>query len=205
MTPMTTPHLDLAVAPPINVHEEAPFDVASDQSANDAALLKLVEERDQDAMKEIFDRHSGKVYSVAWHFLRDEGQAEDVMQEVFFKFWQSPQSFATGRGSLRTWLMALARNRSIDVLRRRKPTEPIVDDIFMATSNLVSQAENSAMLEKVMKAWKDLPEAQQQLMYLSFFEELSHGEIAKMTGVPMGTIKTRIRLALGRLRKALAA
>jgi RNA polymerase sigma-70 factor (ECF subfamily) len=173
--------------------------------ADDLTLLELVRNGNQSAMAEIFDRHGRAVYSVAVHILKDDGLAEDVMQEIFFQVWQTSDSFVHTLGSLRTWLMAVARNRSIDVLRRSRRTDPLEKVILIAQGNLVSEAEQKVMIERVRKALKTLPEEQQKAMNLAFFEELSHVEIAQRTGAPVGTIKTRIRLALIALRRALAA
>jgi RNA polymerase sigma-70 factor, ECF subfamily len=172
---------------------------------DDLTLLERIRDRDHSAMAELFDRHSRAVYSVAVNILKDDGLAEDVTQEIFFQVWQTSDSFVHTLGSLRTWLMAVARNRSIDVIRRTKRTDPLEKVILMAQGNLVSEAEHKAMIERVRKALKNLPEEQQKVMNLAFFEELSHVEIAQRTGAPVGTIKTRIRLALIALRKALVA
>jgi RNA polymerase sigma-70 factor (ECF subfamily) len=174
-------------------------------STDDISLLERIRQRDQAAMSELFDRHSRAVFSVAVHILKDDGHAEDVMQEIFFQIWQNSDSFVQTLGSLRTWLAAIARNRSIDVLRRKKPTDPMEKVILASRCNLASEAEHNAMIEKVLKAMKQLPEAQQEAMNLAFFEDLSHAEVAQRTGEPLGTIKTRIRLALIALRKALVA
>jgi RNA polymerase sigma-70 factor (ECF subfamily) len=172
---------------------------------DDISLLERIRQGDQAAMAELFDRHGRAVFSVAVHILKDDGHAEDVMQEIFFQIWQNSDSFVQTLGSLRTWLAAIARNRSIDVLRRRKPTDPVEKVILASRCNLVSEAEHNAMIEKVLKAMKELPEAQQEAMNLAFFQDLSHAEVAQRTGEPLGTIKTRIRLALIALRKALVA
>jgi RNA polymerase sigma-70 factor (ECF subfamily) len=174
-------------------------------STDDISLLERIRQRDQAAMSELFDRHSRAVFSVAVHILKDDGHAEDVMQEIFFQIWQNSDSFVHTLGSLRTWLAAIARNRSIDVLRRKKPTDPMEKVILASRCNLASEAEHNAMIEKVLKAMKQLPEAQQEAMNLAFFQDLSHAEVAQRTGEPLGTIKTRIRLALIALRKALVA
>ena len=93
--------------------------------ADDSALLQRIRQGDQAAMAELFDRHGRAVFSVAVHILKDDGHAEDVMQEIFFQIWQNSDSFAQTLGSLGTWLVVIARNRSIDLLRRRKPTTPL--------------------------------------------------------------------------------
>lgn len=182
--------------------------MASESGSNftdDGTLLERVRQGDQLAMSEVFDRYGRAVYSVALRILKDTGHAEDVMQEIFFQIWRNSDSFVQGRGSLGAWLVVVARNRAIDMLRRRKPTDSVEDVILASPYNLASEAEHNAMIEKVQKALKDLPREQQTSMELAFFEGLSHSEIAERTGDPLGTVKTRIRLALITLRKAFAA
>jgi RNA polymerase sigma-70 factor (ECF subfamily) len=170
--------------------------------ADESLLLQRVRQGDQSAMAEIFDRYGRVVYSVALRVLKDAGHAEDVMQEIFFQIWRNSDSFVQGRGSLGAWLVVVARNRSIDLLRRRKPTDSVEDVVLASPGNLASEAEHNMMMEKVQKVLKDLPAEQQKSMELAFFEGLSHSEIAEQTGDPLGTVKTRIRLALVTLRKA---
>jgi RNA polymerase sigma-70 factor, ECF subfamily len=169
---------------------------------DDAILLQRVREGDQTAMAEVFDRYGRIVYSVAFRVLKDTGHAEDVMQEILFQVWRNPNSFVQGRGSLGAWLVVVARNRSIDFLRRRKPTDSVEDVVLAGDCDLASEAEHNALMEKVQKVMKDLPMEQQRSMELAFFDGLSHSEIAEKTGDPLGTVKTRIRLALISLRKA---
>ena len=169
----------------------------------DSLLLQRVRQGDQAAMAEIFDRYGRVVYSVALRVLKDPGHAEDVTQEIFFQIWRNSDSFVQGRGSLGAWLVVVARNRSIDLLRRRKPTDSVDDVVLACPCNLASEAEHTMMMQKVQKVLRDLPAEQQKSMELAFFEGLSHSEIAARTGDPLGTVKTRIRLALATLRKAL--
>jgi RNA polymerase sigma-70 factor, ECF subfamily len=170
--------------------------------ADDATLLQRVRQGDQRAMAEVFDRYGRAVYSVALRILKDTGHAEDVMQEIFFQIWRNSDSFVQGRGSLGAWLVVVARNRSIDMLRRRKPVDSVDDVILASPGDIASEVEHSSMMEKVRKVLRDLPAEQQRSMELAFFEGLSHSEIAERTGDPLGTVKTRIRLALITLRKA---
>ncbi len=172
---------------------------------DDGILLQRVRQGDQRAMAEVFDRYSRAVYSVALRILKDTGHAEDVMQEIFFQVWRNSDSFVQGRGSLGAWLVVIARNRSIDLLRRRKPTDSVEDVVLASSTNLASEVEHNALIEKVQKVLQDLPAEQQRSMELAFFEGLSHSEIAERTGDPLGTVKTRIRLALITLRKAFQA
>jgi len=154
-------------------------------------------------MTEVFDKYSRMVYSVALRVLQDQGHAEDVMQEVLFKVWREPQTFLEGRGSLGAWLAVMSRNRAIDALRRRKPTDAVEDVVLVAKTNLASKYEHNSMIEKVREVLKGLPLEQQKSMKLAYFEGLSHSEIAARTGDPLGTVKTRIRAALISLREAL--
>src|ERR1700734_3942180 len=172
---------------------------------DDASLLQRVRQGDQRAMAEVFDRYGRAVYSVALRILKDTGHAEDVMQDIFFQVWRNSDSFVQGRGSLGAWLVVIARNRSIDLLRRRKPTDSVEDVVLPSSTNLAVEADNNAMIEKVQKVLGELPAEQQKSMEMAFFEGLSHSEIAERTGDPLGTVKTRIRLALITLRKAFQA
>jgi RNA polymerase sigma-70 factor (ECF subfamily) len=167
-------------------------------------LLTRVKGGDQQAMTELFDQYSGMVYSVALRVLKDPGQAEDVMQEIFFQVWRNPNAFVSGRGSLGAWLAVMARNRAIDSLRRRRPTDSVEDVVLASPLDLGSEVERNRMMEKVRGVLKDLPMEQQKSVELAFFEGLTHSEIAARTGDPLGTVKTRIRSALITLRKAIS-
>jgi RNA polymerase sigma-70 factor (ECF subfamily) len=178
---------------------------AADSEASDAALIGRVLSRDQAAMTVIFDRYGSMVYSVALRVLKDQPAAEDVMQQIFFEVWESPRNFVAGRGSLAGWLAVVSRNRAVDVLRRRKPSDPVEEVELAADTNLAEDAERNIMMEKVRTHLDTLPRDQQDQVQLAFFEGLSHSEIAAQTGVPLGTVKTRIRSALISLRQAVQA
>jgi RNA polymerase sigma-70 factor (ECF subfamily) len=170
---------------------------------SDAELMERVCANDQMAMAEVFDRYGSLVYSVALRVLRDPAQAEDVMQEIFFQVWKSPQSFVQVKGSLGAWLAVVARNRAIDSLRRRKPTDSVEEVVLPAATNLASEVERNSMMDKVRAVLKGLPPEQQKTVELAFFEGMSHSEIAAKTGDALGTVKTRIRSALISLRKGM--
>jgi RNA polymerase sigma-70 factor, ECF subfamily len=171
----------------------------------DAALLASVRSGNHDALAAFFRRYSSLVYSVALRVLKDSGEAEDVMQEIFVQVWKNPGAFVSGRGSLGGWLLVVARNRAIDVLRRRRPSDSVELFTLPSATNLANEAERSALMQKIRVAMHTLPPEQQKSVELAFFEGLSHSEIAARTGDPLGTIKTRIRLALLALRKVLTA
>lgn len=178
---------------------------ASNRAASDGLLLTRAKGGDQQAMTELFDQYSGMVYSVALRVLKDPGQAEDIMQEIFFQVWRNPDAFVSGRGSLGAWLAVMARNRAIDSLRKRRPTDSVDDVVLASNSDLGSEVERNRMMEKVRGVLKDLPVEQQTSVEMAFFEGLTHSEIAAKTGDPLGTVKTRIRSALITLRKAITA
>jgi RNA polymerase sigma-70 factor (ECF subfamily) len=168
-------------------------------------LLERVKANDQGAMAEFCSRYGSLVYSIALRVLKDTGQAEDLMQEIFLQVWRNPGAYEQGRGSLGAWLAVVARNRAVDLLRRRKPNDPMDEVVLVSNVNLASEVERTRMMEKVRLAMQGLPSEQQKSVELAFFEGMTHAEIAAKTGDPLGTVKTRIRTALMSLRKAVQA
>ena len=168
-------------------------------------MLSLVRRRDEHAMASLYDRYGKIVYSVALRVLRDPASAEDVLQEIFMQIWRNPEQFVAVRGSFGAWLTVVTRNRSIDTLRRKKPSETI-DDIYLASPyDLASEAERNTMAEQARIVIQRLPADQRKTLEMAFFDGLTHSEIAEITGDPLGTVKTRIRSALLTLRKAFLA
>lgn len=156
-------------------------------------------------MASLFDRYSKVVYSVALRVLRDTASAEDVLQEIFMQVWRSPGSFLETKGSLGGWLAVVARNRSIDALRRRRPTDSVEEISLASPFNLADEAERNNMMERARSVILQLPAEQRKTLEMAFFDGLTHTEIAALTGDPLGTVKTRIRSALLTLRKAFGA
>ena len=176
-----------------------------ESGVEDWELLVQLQQGDQAAMATLYDRYSKLVYSVALRVMRDPAAAEDVLQEIFMQVWRSPDSFVAAKGSLGGWLAVVARNRSIDVLRRRRPTDS-VDDLPLASPfNLADEAERNHMMERARTAIDALPHEQRKTLEMAFFDGMTHSEIAESTGSPLGTVKTRIRSALMSLRKAFPA
>ncbi len=156
-------------------------------------------------MAVLFDRYSKVVYSVSLRVLREPASAEDVLQEIFMQVWRNPGTFLETKGSLGGWLAVVARNRSIDTLRRRKPTDQVEEVALASSFNLAEEAERNNMMERARAAIVLLPAEQRKTLEMAFFDGLTHTEIAEMTGDPLGTVKTRIRSALLTLRKAFGA
>ena len=172
---------------------------------DDADLLASVTRGEQQAMATLFDRYSRMVYSVALRVLRDPAAAEDVMQEILMQVWRNPSSFVAARGSLGGWLAVVARNRSIDSLRRKRPSEQVEEIQLPSPCNLAADAERALLMERAKSVVVLLPAEQRKTLEMAFFEGLTHSEIAEITGDPLGTVKTRIRTALTTLRKAFQA
>ncbi len=171
----------------------------------DVTLLDRVRRGDEAAMAVLFDRYSKVVYSVSLRVLREPASAEDVLQEIFMQVWRNPGSFLETKGSLGGWLAVVARNRSIDTLRRRRPTDQVEEIALASSFNLAEEAERNNMMERARAAILHLPQEQRKTLEMAFFDGLTHTEIAEMTGDPLGTVKTRIRSALLTLRKAFGA
>ena len=168
----------------------------------DAYLLTAISQGDEAAMARLYSRHATRTYSIALRVLRDPSSAEDVLQEIFMQIWRNPTSFTATRGSIEGWLAVVARNRAIDMLRRRKPSELVNELLLPSRQNLSAEVEHSVTLERVKQVIATLPEEQQRALELAFFQGLTHLEIAAETGVPLGTVKTRIRVALQKLGKS---
>jgi len=171
----------------------------------DDALLTGIGQGDATALAAVYDRYSRIVYSVSLRILRDPSGAEDVVQEIFMQLWRNPGAFNTERGSLAGWLAILSRNRSIDLQRRRRPSESVDEVVLASTFDLAEIAEKNIMLAKTQVWIEQLSPEQQETLHMAFFDGLTHSEIADRTGNPLGTIKTRIRRALQTLRKAAEA
>jgi RNA polymerase sigma-70 factor (ECF subfamily) len=184
---------------------EGPMAVARPAPEDDAELLTRVQRGDERAMAVLFDRYSKIVYSVALRVLRDTASAEDVMQEIFMQIWRNPNSFVAAKGSLGGWLAVVARNRSIDTLRRKRPSEQVEEMNLASSTNIADEAERSILMERARAAVLLLPIEQRKTLEMAFFDGLTHSEIAEMTGDPLGTVKTRIRSGLLTLRKAFQA
>jgi RNA polymerase sigma-70 factor, ECF subfamily len=153
-------------------------------------------------MAQLYARYSAVVYAVALRVLGDTAGAEDVLQEIFMKLWRSPGAFDSGRGNLAPWLAVIARNRAVDLLRKRRPQTEITETIVSVEPDLAGEADRGRAMEKVRAVLKEMPAAQRSSLEMAYFEGYSHSEISEKTGEPLGTVKTRIRNGLMLLRKA---
>jgi RNA polymerase sigma-70 factor (ECF subfamily) len=128
-----------------------------------------------------------------------------VLQDVFLGIWRKPETFVATRGSLGGWLAVVARNRAIDTLRRKRPSEQI-EEIYLASPfDLADEAERNTLMQRARAIILHLPLDQRKTLEMAYFDGLTHSEIAEITGDPLGTVKTRIRSALLSLRKEMEA
>jgi RNA polymerase sigma-70 factor (ECF subfamily) len=165
-----------------------------------------VVQRDPRALEAIYDRYGSLVYSLARRLLGDPQRAEDVVQDIFLRLWDRPQLYVASRGQLLAWLLTLARNRAIDQLRAQGRQQRFLRSPAGAQVEAQDPAEEAHWaLERrqVLAALAHLPPEQREALELAYFHGLTHREIAEATGLPLGTVKTRIRLAMQKLRALL--
>ncbi|MFZ1134048.1 MAG: sigma-70 family RNA polymerase sigma factor [Candidatus Korobacteraceae bacterium] len=167
-------------------------------------LVARVRAGDQQALAELYDRYSHVVYGVALRILQDTGAAEDILQDIFLQLWRRPDAFDSSRGSLAAWLAVIARHRSIDRLRRRRPETDIEECVIAGGVDPRDETERTLVIEKVRVVMNEMSSDQRTAMEMAFFQGLTHTEIAEKTGEPLGTIKTRIRSGLQMLRTRFA-
>jgi RNA polymerase sigma-70 factor (ECF subfamily) len=172
---------------------------------NDGALVAAIRNGSQEAMAELYDRYSPVVYAVALRVLGDTSAAEDILQEIFMQLWRKPGAFDVSRGNLAPWLAVIARNRAVDLLRKRRPQSELEETTLSIDPDLAADAHRNRIAEQVRTALKEMPASQWSALEMAYFEGYSHSEISSKTGEPLGTIKTRIRSGLMQLRKVIEA
>ena len=170
----------------------------------DDVLLQLVHLGNESALGALYDRYGKVAYSLAYRMLGDIQGAEDAVQEAFINIWRRAGSFTATRGTARTWIMAVVHHRSIDIGRRHRGLTPreIVQlpedphDTWSEVSNTLDRELLNGCLERI-------PETQREVIQLAFFEGYTQREISELKGIPLGTVKGRIRIGMAKLRSLL--
>jgi RNA polymerase sigma-70 factor, ECF subfamily len=175
-------------------------------AANDAQLVDLLREQPAAGIAALYDRYGRLIFSMALRIVGDRGAAEEITQDVFLRSWRSLDRYRPSQGSLITWLLSIAHNRAIDELRSRrgKNARREVSDEDLQLTTLVDPGFDEALLRgEVRQALGELPPAQREVIELVFWGGLTRREIADRLDLPLGTVHTRLRLGMDKLRGGL--
>ena len=176
----------------------------------DEDLMQLVRRGDARAFEVVYERHATAAFSLAYRMTGARSAAEDVVQEAFLSLWRSGARYDRTRGSVRTWVLGIVHNRAIDALRRsmvhdrRRASAEGLEERLQARERTDAEAARRDEAREVRAALDGLPRDQRQVIELAYFGGFTHTEIADMLKAPIGTIKGRMRLGLGRMRDRLA-
>ena len=179
-----------------------------DQVRLSRLVVAIGENRDRQAFAELFGHFAPRIKAYLMKQGAQEGQAEELAQEAMIMVWRRAESFDPAKSAAGTWIFTIARNKRIDALRResRPDYDPADPSLMPAAPPTAERAVAAAQqVERLARALEDLPAAQAELVRMAYFEDKAHGRIATETGLPLGTVKSRLRLAVGRLRKSLDA
>jgi RNA polymerase sigma-70 factor (ECF subfamily) len=174
---------------------------------SDEALLVAIARGDRRALKRLYERLAGQALAVALRVLRSRGEAEEIVQDVFVEVWQKAGRYDPARGSPRTWVLAIVRNRSIDLVRSRQVEDRTTSEAGVQpdapTASPLEEVEARQVRERIRQALSSLPPEQRRTLELAYFEGLSQSEIAERLSDPIGTVKSRIALAMRKLLASL--
>jgi RNA polymerase sigma-70 factor (ECF subfamily) len=180
-------------------------DFAPDVSATNDELLALVAQGDQAAFSSLYDQMAPRVLGLVRRLLRDHSQSEEVTQEIFLEIWQNATRYDAAKGGASTWIMTMAHRRAVDRVRasqasRNRDTKIGIRDYDAAYDNVSDTVQVRIEHERVEKAMLRLTELQRQAVSLAYYGGYSHSEVAELLSVPIGTVKTRLRDGMIRLR-----
>ena len=175
----------------------------------DEDLISLVEEGDAEAFAALYDRHSRAAYSLAYRMMGERQAAEDLAQDAFIKVWRAAASYRPDRGSVRTWVLSIVHNRGIDQIRSQASRRRTQDKTQASAprsqpSEAFAETWRNSQRDQVREALRALPPEQSRILELAYLSDHTHVEISELLNVPLGTVKSRMRLGLQKLRASTA-
>ena len=173
---------------------------------SDDELIRSLAGRDLGALAGLYDRYGRLAYSLAYRILGETEAAEDVVQDAFLSAWRGAGSYRRERGNPRAWLLSIVHHRAVDVLRRKTTFRPAPLEIAEAQpgdEDTALSAEKNVEHRTVREALEALPQAQRRTIELAYFGGYTHVELSELMGVPLGTVKGRMRIGLQKMRRAL--
>jgi RNA polymerase sigma-70 factor (ECF subfamily) len=189
------------------------FTITLDGQLSDEILSTRIAQGDVAAFELLYDRHAAMILGIAFRITGDQSLAEEILQETFWRVWQSARTYKPERGSLAGWLYRIAHNLAIDTVRRQRvrpqviyehaDSNPVLDRIHDSEVDVAQQAQSNLDLQQVKHGLANLPREQRQVIEMAYFHGMTRQEIAKATGEALGTIHTRARLGLRKLREHL--
>ena len=175
---------------------------------SDVDLMLAIQAEDADALSQLYDRYNGIIKALILRIIRDETEADDLLQEVFMEIWNQAKNFSAQKGKPLGWMVTLSRRRAIDALRKKRaysraeerfqaePEQQPLAWVQNVTEDAIQARDTRVLMAKVINS---LPEAQRQVIELAFFQGMSQREIAANTNIPLGTVKTRLELGLKKI------
>jgi RNA polymerase sigma-70 factor (ECF subfamily) len=181
---------------------------ASPSDDADRAVLVRVADGQLDALQDLYDKYRTMAYSIALRITADASLAEDVVQDAYLGAWRNAARYVEGRGSVKTWLLSIVHHRAVDAVRRRRPTTELPETETVPPANLTlpdiwHEVAGNLERDEIATALATLSDVQREALELAYFGGLTQQEIAVRTGAPLGTVKSRIRLGLLAMRRAL--
>jgi RNA polymerase sigma-70 factor (ECF subfamily) len=195
----------------LEIIEVAPAPSPAQLDVTDEAVMAMIQRRDPESIGILHDRYARLLKALVMKVLHNDAESDDVVQEAFLEIWERAAGYSREKGKALSWIVTLVRRRAIDRLRKREAYCRMEDRLLVATqrdpqdfmTHVEEDVEHSEMREHLQKVLRQLPIAQREAIEMAYYRGLSQRDIATMTGIPLGTVKTRLELGLKKLAEAL--